>query len=153
MESAVGRNEQAALFPIDTRLCLRFGIFDVLLPHQRVAAPVQHHHVRAGAVTVGFLISAHLEFRNVALHRVFGQLQLDARIPLAALFDLGESDHSGIWDETAVPRVAPTRDFAGFERRLLVMEILLPGAFCDYGIPGFQPIRYLYMNHHFYSLK
>src|SRR6185503_3962814 len=65
MEPAIRRDEQTALFPIDAYLRFRLGIFGVFLPHQGIAASVQHHHMRAGAVTMGFLIRAHFKLRDV----------------------------------------------------------------------------------------
>src|SRR5262245_39023881 len=77
---------------------------------------------------MGFLVCANLEFRDVALHRVFGQLQFDARISLAALFDLSEADRSSVGHEAAVPRMDAANYLAGFKRRLFMMKILLPVA-------------------------
>src|SRR5438128_181597 len=81
--------------------------------------------MRAWSMAVRLLVSAGLEFRNVRLHRVVGELQLDAIVAGAAFLALAECKFPRIGNKATVPRVNALGLFAFFGGGVLVMNFVL----------------------------
>ena len=130
VKPTVGRHKQAALDPINAllRFVRSIRIFQRAFPHQRVAATIEHHDVRAWPVAMSFLVSAGLEFGDVCLHRVVGELQFDPIVALAALLAFAQRKLSRIGHEATVPRVNASRLLALFRRGVFVVHFVRASA-------------------------
>src|SRR5258708_29827391 len=71
-------------------------------------------------------VSAHLKLRDVRLHGVVGQLQLDARIAGSALARNGQTHGARVGYEIALPGVYATPLLARFRGRLLLVQLGFP---------------------------
>src|SRR5713226_6657991 len=84
--------------------------------------------MRARSVTMRFLVSAGFEFRDMRLHRVVGQLQLNAIVARATLFTFAERQLARVRHKAAVPRIDAAGLLAFRGGGILVMNFVLSAA-------------------------